>query len=119
MNLLLKFSSFIIRLAFTILSRLLSILFQLLLPYILLLLRLLRRLMGISLSAIVTGPQRYMDRLAAEWTQQLIVMGGLRDHLDQVYGLCRFLATSLVVLGWVVTTLLTVAILRVVFGILI
>jgi hypothetical protein len=75
--------------------------------------------MAISLSAIVTGPKEYTDRLAAEWTQQLLVIGGLRDHLDRLYGLCRFLATSLVVLGWVVTTLLTVSILRVVFGILI
>jgi hypothetical protein len=75
--------------------------------------------MAISLTAIVIGPRQYVDRLAAEWTQRLLVLGGLRDHLDRLHQLCRFLAAIMVVLGWVVTTLLTVSILRVVFGILI
>jgi hypothetical protein len=75
-------------------------------PYILLTLRMLRRLMAMSLTATVIGPRQYVDRLASEWTQQLLGLGGLRDHLDQLYRLCHFLATSMIVLGWVVTTLL-------------
>ena len=79
-------------------------------------LRLLHSLLVTTLMATVNGPRQYTDQLASEWTLQLINRGVSRDNLDQVYDLCRFLAGSMIVFGWVVSVAITVEILRIVFG---
>lgn len=107
---------FFARLAFRLLLVLLGVLMQLLLPILLIILRILRDLVSTSLSATIHGPRQFIERLASEWTQNLLDSGVSRDHLDQLYGLCRFLAGSKIILGWVVAALFTVAILRIVFG---
>ena len=84
------------------------------LPFLLAALRLLRRLVWTSLTATVTGPGLYIDRLASEWTLRILEMGVQRDDIDQIYSLCRFAVASRIVLGWVVAIIFTVAILRVV-----
>lgn len=119
MNLLSRSAQLLLRSTFTITFRLVVILFRLFLPYFLTTIRIMRSLVFISLTATVNGPTQYTDRLASEWTQNLLLMGVSRDYLDQIFVLCRFVARSMVVMGWVVATLFLVAILRVVFGILV
>jgi len=110
---------FIVRMILKLIGRLLQLLFSLLIPVLSVLLRWSFRLMSLSLTATVHGPRQFTERLASEWTQRLLELGVSHDHLDQLYTLCRFLAASMIVLGWVVAALFTVAILRVVFGIFI
>ena len=116
MNLLIRITLFIARLAFTILVKLIVAFIRLLWPFLLAVLRILGSLVSTSLTATVHGPSQFTERLASEWTRRLLDLGVSRDHLDHVHSLCRFLAVSMIVLGWVVTVLFTVAILRVVFG---
>lgn len=116
MNLVIRVIRFITVLAFNLLIRLLLVLFRLLLPIVISLLRMMRTLVATSLVATVNGPSLYTEQLASAWTRRLLDIGVSRDYLDQVFGLCRFLATSTIVLGWVVTALISVAILRVVYG---
>lgn len=116
MILLFRFIHFLIRSILAVVVWLLVALFQLLLPYLLAVLRMLLGLVSMSLSAAVQGPRIFIDRLASKWTQQLLNLGVSREHLDQLYNLCRFLAASMIVLGWVIATLFTVAVLRLFFG---
>ena len=95
-----------------LLLRLLPVLF----PFALAVFKRLFALMRFSLKALVTGPKQFIERLASEWTNWLLASGVSRDHMDNAYRFCLFLATSLIILGWVVTTLFLVAILRIVFG---
>ena len=115
MNLLLRFIRLLIVTAFKLTRSLLAVLVRfVLLPVLLATLRLLHGLVFTSLTATVTGPGLYIDRLASEWTLQILEMGVQRDDIDQIYRLCRFAVVSRIVLGWVVAILFTVAILRVV-----
>ena len=120
MNLIIQFVSFLAALAFRVLWRLAALFLQLiLLPALLVPLRALRALIFFSFSATVSGPMQYTDRVASEWTRRLLELGGSRDHMDQIFVFCHLAVWSLVALGWIVTVLFTVEIIRVVFGIFI
>jgi hypothetical protein len=71
-----------------------------------------------SLTATVNGPSQFIDRLAFEWTRHFLDIGVPREYLDQIFSLCRFLVASMIVSGWVIAALFTVAVLRIVFGFL-
>lgn len=120
MNLLIKLLRFLSLLVLNLLFSFIAVLFRLLLlPLLVAVFRLLQALVSLSFTATVNNPRNFIDRVAGEWTQWLLGLGVDRQYLDQMYGLCRFLAVSTVVLGWVIATIFTVAILRVVFGIFI
>jgi hypothetical protein len=103
-----------------ILVWLLATLFRLvLLPLLIVILRLLRDLVSLSFRATVNGPTRFIDRLAGEWTERFHGLVDDRSHIYEVYQLCRFMAAALIILGWIIATLFTVELLRVVFGIFI
>jgi hypothetical protein len=117
MNLLLRVLRFFVLLAFSLLGNFLAFLARfLLLPMLLAVLRVLRDLIFISLAATVNGPAQYRDRLAAQWTGQIIHLGADRNWLDRIYIFCQFIVGSAIVLGWSFSILFTVLILRVVFG---
>ena len=116
MNLLFRVIRFLAGLAFRIALWLIALLIRLLLPVVLWVLRQLHSLLLTTLKATVNGPRQYTDRLASEWTRQLLDLGVPRDNLDETYILCRFLARSMIVFGWVVSVAITVEILRIVFG---
>ena len=94
-------------------------LIQLLLPVLLIGVRTLGGLVSKSFAATVNGPTEFIDRLAAEWTQRLLELGAPLDRIDEIFSFCRFTARSIIVLGWLISILFTVAILRIVFGIFI
>ena len=106
MNLLLRVIRF--------LAALLVVLIRLLLPFVLAVLRVLRDLVSISFAATVNDPRQFIDRLASEWTRRIIELVDGRDHIDQIFSFCRLMAGTMIVLGWLVSILFTVAILRVV-----
>jgi len=108
MNLLLPVLRFLVAL--------LIVLIRLLLPVLLLGVRTLGGLVSMSFAATVNGPTEFIDRLAAEWTQRFIELGPPIDRLDQIFSFCRLTALSMIVLGWLISVLFTVEILRVVFG---
>lgn len=83
------------------------------------LLRRLLNLMAMAVEAAITGPRKYIERLSSEWTQRFISMGISLELIDTAHRVSRFLATSTIVLGWVITATLVVVIVRVVFGFLI
>ena len=107
-----RFLFWLLRLLFFLLIALLG----LLLPVLLFVLRALRDLVSISFAATVNGPAPFADRLAGEWTQRLIELGAPLDRIDQIFRFCRLAARSIIVLGWLVSIVFTVEILRVVFG---
>jgi hypothetical protein len=90
--------------------------FLLLLPVLVLVLRSLVVLVSISFSATVNGPATFVDRLAGEWAQRLIELGAPPDRIDQIFRFCQLAARSIIVLGWLVSIVFTVQLLRVVFG---
>ena len=110
-----RFLFWLLRLLFFLLVTL----FGLLLPVLLFVLRALRDLVSISFAATVNGPAPFVDRLAGEWTQRLIELGAPLDRIDQIFSFCRLAARSIIVLGWLISIVFTVEILRVVFGIFI
>jgi hypothetical protein len=117
MKLLFQLLRFLALLALNLLLSLIAVLLRLLfLPFLWATLRILLALISLSFTATVNNPRQYIDRLAGEWTQRLLDLGVHREYLDQIHSLCRFLAVSTILLGWVVATIFTVAILRVVFG---
>ncbi len=116
MNLLIQLLRFLALLVLNVLFSLIALLIRLLLPIFLAVLRVLLAMMSMSFSATANGPMQFTDRLAGEWTQRLLDLGVDRKYLDQIHNLCRLLAGSMIALGWVVTTLFLVFILRVVFG---
>ena len=112
-----RFIRFLAELAFNVLWMMIVIFLQLvLLPILMAALRVLFTLIFFTFSATVSGPMQYTDRIASEWTRRLLDLGGSRDHMDQIFVFCQLTVGSLVALGWVVTVLFTVEILRVVFG---
>ena len=120
MNLLIQLFRFLALLVLNLLFRFIAVLFRfLLLPLFIAVLQALRSLISLSFTATVNNPRQYIDRLAGEWTQWLLDLGVDRQYLDQVHGLCRFLAASILVLGWVMASIFMAAMLRVVFGFLI
>ena len=119
MNLLMRVIRFLTLLAFKLSLSLIAVLIRLLLPYLFATLRILRTLVFTSLTATVNGPGQYTERLASEWTGQLINLVGFHENIDQIYSLCRFIAGTMILLGWVVSILFTVAVLRIVFGLFI
>ena len=114
MNLLMRLLRFLALLAFRLSLSLIAVLIRLLMPYLFATLRILRTLVFTSLTATVNGPRQYTDRLASDWTRQLLDLGLPRDNLDQTYSLCRYMAGTMIVLGWIVSILFTVAFLWVV-----
>lgn len=110
---------FLLRSFLTLLVWIMANSLRMLLPYLLATLRLLVSLVSSSLSATVHGPRRYTQWHASKWTQRLLEAGVSREYLDQAYGLCQILVASKIVIGLVVAALFTVAILRVVYGLLI
>jgi hypothetical protein len=119
MRLLFRSVLFLLRSVLTLSALMLANLVRLLKPCILAVFRFLINLITGSISATVHGPRQYSRWLASKWTRQLLDRGSSRDYLDQIYGLCQFLAVSKIFMGWVVAAFLMVAILRVVFGFLI
>ena len=95
---------------------LLILLISFLLPIVLVLLRGLIGLISISFAATVNGPRPFVDRLAGEWTHHLLERGAPPDRIDLLFGLCQFAARSIIVLGWIISIVFTVQVLRVVFG---
>ena len=110
-----RFLFWLLRTLFFLLVTLLG----LLLPVLLFVLRALRDLVAMSFAATVNGPAPFTDRLAGEWTQQLIELGAPLDHIDPIFQFCRLVARSIIVLGWLISIVFTMQILRVVFGIFI
>jgi hypothetical protein len=132
MNLIFRFIRFVVLSIFHLLIALISAIFRFLVlvviagifrfvlwPFLVAVFRLLRDLLFLSFRATVNGPTRFIDRLAGEWTQRIFALVDDREHIHEVYQLCRLLVGVLVVLGWIIATLFTVEILRVVFGFLI
>ena len=89
------------------------------LPIIFTVVRSLRDLVSLSFGATVYGPTRFIDRLAGEWTELFHRQVDDRDHIQEVFQLCRILAGATIVLGWVIAGFFTVIVLRIVFGIFI
>lgn len=85
-------------------------------PFLTAVLRLFHALVALSLSAVVTGPTRFIDRLAGEWTVRIVTVVDNRDHISELYQICRFTVGALIVLGWSATGFFTFQILRIVFG---
>jgi hypothetical protein len=88
----------------------------LLLPLLALIARLFVDLVSLSFGAAANGPTAFIDRLAGEWTERFHEVVEDREHMNEIYHLCRFMVGVLVVLGWLVSTIFTIMLLRVVFG---
>ena len=116
MNLLLRFSRFLAVSIFNLLLSLLILLIGLLLPLVLAVLRALAGLITLSFAATVDDPRQFADRLASEWTRRIIQSGADLNRIDQIYSFCRFGAGTIIVLGWLISIIFTVTVLRVVFG---
>jgi hypothetical protein len=120
MNLLIRIIRFLAVLAIRLMLGLIAVFSRfIVLPFLLATLRVSGRLVFTSLTATVTGPTEFTDRLASEWTRRVLEMGIRPEDIDRVFRLCRFLVASMIILGWLVATLFTVAVLRVVFGLFI
>lgn len=117
MNLTVRIIRFLASMVFRLLLVLIATAIHMLMPVVLAVLRSLRGLTVMSMTAMVHGPAQYTNRLASQWTRRLIELGASREYIDEIYGLCRFTAMSMICAGWVVSVLFSVAILRVVFGI--
>src|SRR5688572_15707165 len=110
MNRLLRF---LIILVLNILLWLLSVLVRfVLLPLLIAVLRLLRDLVSLSFSATVNGPTRFIDRLAGEWTEKIVESVENRDHIHEIFQLCRFMAGALIIFGWIFIGFFTATLLR-------
>ena len=117
MNLLFRFIRFLFLSILQILLNLtITICRLLLLPLLIAVLRLGSTLVFFSFRATVNGPTRFVDRLAGEWTQRVLDLVDDREHLHEVYQLCRLMVGGLIVLGWIIIGLFTVEILRVYFA---
>jgi len=117
MNLLFRLLRFLTITIFNLLLSLIALVFTLaVLPILIWVVRMLRGLVFLSFTATVNGPGEYTNQLASEWTRGFIERGFDRNRIDEIYSLCRFAAGSVIVLGWVVSILFTVTVLRVVFG---
>jgi hypothetical protein len=120
MSLLFRLIRFLLSLIWQVLLNLTLAVFRfLLLPLLVWVLRLGSTLVFFSFRATVNGPTRFADRLAGEWTQRILDLVDDREHIHEVYQLCRILVGAIIVLGWLIAGFFTVEILRVVFGIFI
>lgn len=117
MNLIVRILGYLVLGILNLLGVLLATIFRfLLLPILIGLFLVLRRLIIFSFTAFVNGPRQYIDRLAGEWTERIHEGADNRNHIYQIFQLCRFIVGTIVVLGWIVSTLFTLIILRVVFA---
>jgi len=117
MNLFFRFLRFLFLLVASVLFNFLfTILRFLILPVLIALLGALFNLVFLSIQASVNGPARFIDRLAGEWTRWIFEQVDDREHIHEIYQICRVLVGGLIVLGWFVTGIFTVEILRVVFA---
>ena len=117
MNLLFRFIRFLVLLVASALFNVLITAFRfLLLPLLIAVLGTLFNLVFLSIRATVNGPARFIDRLAGEWTRRIFDRVDDREHIHEVYQICRVLVGALIVLGWSITGFFTVEILRIVFG---
>jgi hypothetical protein len=117
MNLLLRFIRFLVSLIWQVSLSLALVIFRLLLwPFLIAVLRLGSTLVFFSFRATVNGPTRFIDRLAGEWTQRVLDLVDDREHIREVYQLCRLMVGGLIVLGWVIAGLFIVEVLRVYFA---
>lgn len=120
MHLVMRGIRFLALSALAVLLRLARAVLQLvLLPILFWLLHLLWSIVSMSFTATINGPGQYVNNLAAEWTQRLLEVTGGREYIDQIFSLCRLLVGSTIVLGWIISIVFTVEILRVVFGLFI
>jgi hypothetical protein len=118
-NLIFRFIRFLVASAFKLAIRLgVAFVRFILLPFLQATLRVSGRLIFTSMVATVNGPTQFTDHLAADWTRRVLELGIPHENIDQIFALCRFLVGVSIVLGWVVSALFIVAILRVVFGLL-
>src|SRR5687768_6090736 len=100
MNLILRFIRFLVSLIWQVLLNLTLAVFRfLLLPLLIAVLRLGNTLVFFSFRATVNGPTRFIDRLAGEWTQRVLDLVDDREHLHEVYQLCRLFVGGLIILG--------------------
>lgn len=118
MSLLVRMIRFLASWAFRLLLAVIATAIHLLAPMFLVVLRSLRNLIFMSMTATVHGPTQYSNRLASQWTRQLIEMGASREYIDQIYSLCRITVMSMICSGWIVSGVFTVAVFRVVYGFL-
>ena len=117
MNLLFRLLRFLTVTIFHFLLSLIALIFTLaVLPLLTWVVRMLRGLVFLSFTATVNGPGEYTNQLASEWTRGFIERGFDRNRIDEIHSLCRFAAGSLIVLGWVVSILFTVTLIRVIYG---
>jgi hypothetical protein len=117
MRLVVRFIRFLVLSIMNIMWILIALIFRLLfLPLLLLAFRAMRDLIFLSFTATVNGPYQYTDRVASDWTRRFLEMGAPRDHMDSIYFVCQMAVGSLIALGWVVSVLFTVEIIRIVFG---
>src|SRR5260221_6282129 len=109
MNLLFRLLRFLTITIFNLLMSLIALIFSLVvLPLLVWIVQILRGLIFMSFTATVNGPGEYRNRLASEWTRGIIESGFDRNRIDEIYSLCRFVASSLIVLGWLISILFTV-----------
>ena len=117
MNLLLRLLRFLAVSIFNLLvSLLMVVLIHLFMPITPAVLRALGGLISLSFAATVNDPRQFTDRLASEWTRRILQSGGDLNRIDQIYSFCRLVAGTTIVLGWVLSIIFTVTVLRVVFG---
>ena len=99
-----------------LISLIIAVFLHYIMPFLLTTLRFLRRWVLFSFTATVNGPRKYINRLAGEWTERIHEGSENRDHIHQVYQLCRFLVVAIVVLGWLVAGVFTYLLFRVAYG---
>jgi len=117
MNLFFRFIRFLFLFILQILLNLtITICRLILLPLLIAVLRLGSALVFFSFRATVNGPAHFVDRFAGDWTRRVLDLVDDREHIHEVYQLCRLIVACLILLGWILTGVFTVEILRVVFG---
>ena len=120
MNWIFRLIGFFILALLNLLGFLLGVIFRvLLLPILVAVFWLIRSLMFFSITATVNGPRQFIDRRAGEWTERIYEGSTAREHLSEVFQLCRILVGAIIVLGWVVAGLFTYTMLRVYFALFI
>ena len=97
--------------------RALLLLIAILLPLFLRLLSILFALMIFSIVSFAVGPRISVSRAADLWTDRIIKIGIPPEYWDPVNAIVAFCAWLALVSGWTFTVLISVLILRVVFGI--
>src|SRR5688500_786589 len=60
-------------------------------PFLVAVFRIVRDWIFLSFTAAANGPRRFIDRLAGEWTERVIERVEERNHINEIFQLCRFL----------------------------